>query len=249
MTRLDKLLTQSGLYSRSEARELIRSGRVSVDGETLRRPEVKAAEYAAVFVDGEEVNCSLCRYFMLNKPAGVLSATDDRSQPTVLDLLPREIRALGLFPVGRLDKDTTGLLLLTNDGGFAHRVISPKHGVVKTYLAVTASPVDAEDVRAFREGITLADGTHCLPAVLEPLDGCRCRVLVSEGKYHQVKRMLAACGKPCTALERTAVGALELDPELPRGGWRELRQFETGLVFGSSQDNQGADLCHFTSEI
>lgn len=249
MTRLDKLLTQSGLYSRSEARELIRSGRVSVDGETLRRPEVKAAEGAAVFVDGEEVNCSLCRYFMLNKPAGVLSATDDRSQPTVLDLLPREIRALGLFPVGRLDKDTTGLLLLTNDGGFAHRVISPKHGVVKTYLAVTASPVDAEDVRAFREGITLADGTHCLPAVLEPLDGCRCRVLVSEGKYHQVKRMLAACGKPCTALERTAVGALELDPELPRGGWRELRQFETGLVFGSSQDNQGADLCHFTSEI
>ena len=249
MTRLDKLLTQSGLYSRSEARELIRSGRVSVDGETLRRPEVKAAEDAAVFVDGEEVNCSLCRYFMLNKPAGVLSATDDRSQPTVLDLLPREIRALGLFPVGRLDKDTTGLLLLTNDGGFAHRVISPKHGVVKTYLAVTASPVDAEDVRAFRERITLADGTRCLPAVLEPLDGCRCRVLVSEGKYHQVKRMLAACGKPCTALERTAVGALELDPELPRGGWRELRQFETGLVFGSSQDNQGADLCHFTSEI
>lgn len=249
MTRLDKLLTQSGLYSRSEARELIRSGRVSVDGETLRRPEVKAAEDAAVFVDGEEVNCSLCRYFMLNKPAGVLSATDDRSQPTVLDLLPREIRALGLFPVGRLDKDTTGLLLLTNDGDFAHRVISPKHGVVKTYLAVTASPVYAEDVRAFREGITLADGTRCLPAVLEPLDGCRCRVLVSEGKYHQVKRMLAACGKPCTALERTAVGALELDPELPRGGWRELRQFETGLVFGSSQDNQGADLCHFTSEI
>ena len=249
MTRLDKLLTQSGLYSRSEARELIRSGRVSVDGETLRRPEVKAAEDAAVFVDGEEVNCSLCRYFMLNKPAGVLSATDDRSQPTVLDLLPREIRALGLFPVGRLDKDTTGLLLLTNDGGFAHRVISPKHGVVKTYLAVTASPVDAEDVRAFREGITLSDGTRCLPAVLEPLDGCRCRVLVSEGKYHQVKRMLAACGKPCTALERTAVGALELDPELPRGGWRELRQFETGLVFGSSQDNQGADLCHFTSGI
>lgn len=249
MTRLDKLLTQSGLYSRSEARELIRSGRVSVDGETLRRPEVKAAEDAAVFVDGEEVNCSLCRYFMLNKPAGVLSATDDRSQHTVLDLLPREIRALGLFPVGRLDKDTTGLLLLTNDGGFAHRVISPKHGVVKTYLAVTASPVDAEDVRAFREGITLADGTRCLPAVLEPLDGCRCRVLVSEGKYHQVKRMLAACDKPCTALERTAVGALELDPELPRGGWRELRQFETGLVFGSSQDNQGDDLCHFTSEI
>ena len=249
MTRLDKLLVQSGLYSRSDARALIRSGSVAVNGVTVDKPETKADESAVITVLGAQVNCAEYRYFMLDKPAGVLSATEDPGQPTVLDLLPRELRALGLSPVGRLDKDTTGLLLLTNDGDYAHRVISPKHGVVKTYLAVTASPVDAEDVRAFREGITLADGTRCLSAVLEPLDGCRCRVLVSEGKYHQVKRMLAACGKPCTALERTAVGALELDPELPRGGWRELRQFETGLVFGSSQDNQGADLCHFTSEI
>ena len=234
MTRIDKLLAQSGLYSRSEARELIRSGRVTADGTAVSKPEQKLPENSVICVGGEEVNCSRFRYFMLNKPSGVLSATDDRSQSTVLDLLPKELRSLGLFPVGRLDKDTTGLLLLTNDGEFAHRVISPKHGVIKTYIAATTLPVDAEDVEAFAEGVTLADGTRCLPAVLEPLDGCKCRVLVSEGKYHQVKRMLASRGKYVTALRRVKVGALELDPDLPEGAFRELRQFETGLVFGSS---------------
>ena len=235
MTRLDKLLAQSGLYSRSEARDLIRARRVSVGGEIASKPEQKCADSAEIRVDGEPVNCERFRYFMLDKPAGVLSATDDKSQSTVLDLLPAELRRLGLFPVGRLDKDTTGLLLLTNDGEFAHRVISPRHGVVKTYLARTAAQTGPEDVRAFAEGLTLADGTRCLPAVLEPLEGSLCRVLVSEGKYHQVKRMLAAVGKPCLELRRVKIGALELDPALHPGGFRELRQFETGLIFGSSQ--------------
>ena len=235
MTRLDKLLAQSGLYSRSEARDLIRARRVSVGGEIASKPEQKCADSAEIRVDGELINCSRFRYFMLDKPAGVLSATDDKSQSTVLDLLPAELRRLGLFPVGRLDKDTTGLLLLTNDGEFAHRVISPRYGVVKTYLAHTAAQTGPEDVRAFAEGLTLADGTRCLPAVLEPLEGCLCRVLVSEGKYHQVKRMLAAVGKPCLELRRVKIGALELDPALHPGGFRELRQFETGLIFGSSQ--------------
>lgn len=234
MVRLDKLLAQSGLFSRSEARTLTRSGRVTVDGAVVRSPEAKVEESAEVRVDGDAVNCSLLRYFMLDKPAGVLSATDDKKQSTVLDLLPREIRALGLFPVGRLDKDTTGLLLLTNDGDFAHRVISPKHGVAKTYIANTALPVDARDVAAFAEGVTLADGTQCLPALLEPLEGCRCRVVVYEGKYHQVKRMLASRGKNVLALRRIKIGALELDEKLGAGGFRELRQFETGLVFSSS---------------
>ena len=235
MTRLDKLLAQSGLYSRSEARDLIRARRVSVGGEIASKPEQKCEDSAVIRVDGELVNCARFRYFMLDKPAGVLSATDDRSQSTVLDLLPAELRRLGLFPVGRLDKDTTGLLLLTNDGEFAHRVISPRYGVVKTYLARTAAQTGPEDVSAFAEGLTLADGTRCLPAVLEPLEGCLCRVLVSEGKYHQVKRMLAAAGKPCLELRRIKIGALELDPALNPGGFRELRQFETGLIFGSSQ--------------
>lgn len=152
MTRLDKLLVQSGLYSRSDARALIRSGSVAVNGVTVDKPETKADESAVITVLGAQVNCAEYRYFMLDKPAGVLSATEDPGQPTVLDLLPRELRALGLSPVGRLDKDTTGLLLLTNDGDYAHRVISPKHGVVKTYIASTALPVTAEDVEAFREG-------------------------------------------------------------------------------------------------
>ena len=234
MTRLDKLLAQSGLYSRSEARSLIRAGRVAADGEVIRSCEAKLGPNAVITVDGEEICCAEFRYFMLDKPAGVLSATDDRKQPTVLDLLPGELRALGLFPAGRLDKDTTGLLLLTNDGDYAHRVISPKHGVVKTYIASTAIPVTAEDVAAFRVGLTLADGTRCLPAALEPLEGGSCRVQVSEGKYHQVKRMLASRGKPVLTLRRVKIGGLELDETLGPGGLKELRQFEAALVFGLS---------------
>lgn len=234
MQRLDKLLTQSGMYTRSEARVIIRDGRAAVDGAVVRRPEEKCRDDAAITVDGTPVNCAKFRYFMMDKPAGVLSATDDKSQQTVLDLLPREIQALGLFPVGRLDKDTTGLLILTNDGDLAHRVISPKHGVIKTYIAETETPVGEEAVRAFAEGVELADGTKCLPAVLAPLEGQRCRVEVGEGKYHQVKRMLAACGHPCVALRRVKEGELELDKSLGPGGFRELRQFEISLLFSSS---------------
>ena len=234
MTRIDKLLAQSGLYSRSQARELIRDGRVAANRVVVSKPEQKVDDAAVICVDGVEINCEPSRYFMLDKPAGVLSATDDRNQSTVLDLLPRELRALGLFPVGRLDKDTTGLLLLTNDGDFAHRVISPKHNVVKTYLATTTFPVDSEDIAAFHEGLTLADGTKCLPAVLEPLGGRVCRVLVREGKYHQVKRMLASRGKNVVQLRRLAIGQLWIDQGLGEGGYRELRQFEKQLVFSSS---------------
>ena len=235
MMRFDRLLAQSGLYTRSEARDIIRAGRASADGAVRTRPELRVDDGARVLVDGAEVNCAAKRCFMLDKPAGVLSATDDKSQRTVLDLFPQEIRRLGIFPVGRLDKDTTGLLLLTNDGDYAHRVISPKYGVLKTYIASTASPVTAEDVRRFADGLVLADGTVCLPALLEPLEGNTCRVVVGEGKYHQVKRMLAAVGRPCEALRRVSIGALELDENLGPGGWKELRQFEAGLVFGSSR--------------
>ena len=231
MTRLDKLLAQSGLYSRSEARDLIRARRVTVRGEIASKPEQKCADSAEIRVDGETVNCARFRYFMLDKPAGVLSATDDKSQSTVLDLLPAELRRLGLFPVGRLDKDTTGLLLLTNDGEFAHRVISPRYGVVKTYLARTAAQTGPEDVRAFAEGLTLADGTRCLPAVLEPLEGSLCRVLVSEGKYHQVKRMFAAIGHPVVALERLRIGEVWLDSALAPGESRPLTAQEAESLY------------------
>lgn len=228
--RLDKLISDSGLYSRSEARTLVRAGRISVDGETVTAPERKFPREAAVRVDGAAVNCSRYRYFMLDKPAGYVCATEDRSLPTVLELLPAEYRGLGLFPVGRLDRDTTGLLLLTNDGDYAHRVISPKSKVEKCYLASTEGQVTAEDVSAFAEGLTLADGTQCLPAKLEPLEAGRCLVRVMEGKYHQVKRMLASRGKPVTALRRLSIGALSLPEASEPGELRELDEKSKNLA-------------------
>ena len=232
LNRLDKLLADSGQFTRSEARNAIRSGRVTVNGIVESKPEAKYDEESGrICIDGETINCASKRYLMLYKPAGVLSATDDPRQPTVLDLLPRSFQRLKLFPVGRLDKDTTGLLLLTNDGDFAHRVISPKKHVPKRYRAVLDRPVTAEDVQAFADGIMLADGTQCLPAVLAPSEETTGIVTVYEGKYHQVKRMFASRGKAVTALHREQIGALVLDPSLFPGDWRELREEELALVF------------------
>lgn len=221
--RLDRLLSELGVASRSELRQLIRSGRVSVDGQTVVASEKRVdPEKSRVCLDGEELSYRRYRYFMMDKPAGVLSVTEDRRQETVLDLLPPELKRLGLFPVGRLDKDTSGLLLLTNDGDFAHRVISPKSGVEKRYRAEVEGVPDEEDVRAFAEGLCLADGTRCLPARLEITGESVCFVTVMEGKYHQVKRMLAARGKPVTGLRRLSVGALTMPESLTPGGIREL---------------------------
>ena len=223
--RLDKLLSELGVASRKELRDIIRRGRVRVDGVTVTAPEQKVdAERSEISLDGETLRWQRFRYFMMDKPEGVLSVTEDRRQSTVLDLLPEELRRLGLFPVGRLDKDTSGLLLLTNDGDFAHRVISPKSGVEKRYRAEVEGVPDERDVRAFERGIVLADGTECLPAKLETTGESVCFVTVMEGKYHQVKRMLAACGKPVVHLRRLSVGALTLDESLTPGGVRELSQ-------------------------
>ena len=220
--RLDKLIADSGLYSRSEARSLVKCGRVTVDGETVRAPERRFKRNCAVAVDGTELNCSKYRYFMLDKPAGYVCANEDRSLPTVLELLPEEYRGLGLFTVGRLDRDTTGLLLLTNDGDFAHRVISPKSNVEKCYLARTEGDVTEEDVRLFAEVLRLADGTLCLPAKLERAGNGLCLVRVREGKYHQVKRMLAAVGKPVLELRRLSIAELGLKEGSRPGSLVEL---------------------------
>ena len=159
---------------------------------------------------------------MLNKPSGVLSAAKDPDCPTVVDLLPPELSRRGLFPAGRLDKDTTGLLIITDDGDFAHRMLAPKSHVYKTYEAVLVQPVTPEDIEAFAQGVTLGDGTECLNAVLEPLEGTRVRVKIREGKYHQVKRMFAARGNAVLALKRTHIGSVALDIALPEGGCREM---------------------------
>lgn len=232
LMRLDKLLSDMGIASRKELREIIRSGRVSVDGAVETRPEVKLdPAQVSVKLDGRELRYQKYHYFMIDKPTGVVTATEDRKQPTVLDLLTPEMRRMGLFPVGRLDKDTSGLLLLTDDGEFAHRVISPKSCVKKRYYAEVEGEADAEDVLAFSRGILLADGTQCLPAELELLGGGKCIVTVMEGKYHQVRRMLASRGKPVLTLRRLSIGGLVLGDELGAGNWRELSAQDLCTLF------------------
>ena len=241
--RLDKYLSELGIASRRELREIIRSGRVFVDGRCARDEGLRIdAEKAEVRLDGKTLCYRRFHYYMMDKPPGVITATEDRTQKTVRDLLPEELRALDLFPVGRLDKDTSGLLLLTNDGDFAHRVIAPKSEVWKRYLARVDGVPDQDDAAAFRDGLLLADGTRCLPAVLIPLGGDLCEVLVQEGKYHQVRRMLAARGKKVLTLRRLSIGALVLDDELGAGRVRPLNEAEIAQIFSSpEQRSERAD--------
>ncbi|MBQ9459548.1 MAG: rRNA pseudouridine synthase [Oscillospiraceae bacterium] len=230
MERLDKLLASTGRWSRSEAKRLIREGRVKADGRTASSPEEKYdARSAALTVDGQDVLLERFVYIMLHKPAGVLSATEDGHGKTVLELLPEEYRKRGLFPVGRLDKDTEGLLLLTDDGQLAHELLSPKKHVDKVYFVRVEGRLSEEDVTAFAGGMTLGDGLSCLPAGLEILSAsARSEALVTlrEGKFHQIKRMLAARGKPVVYLKRLSMGALKLDETLAAGAWRRLCEEE-----------------------
>ena len=228
LERLDKILSGTGRWSRREVKDLVKAGRVTADGAVVAGPEDKFdREAVELRVDGEAVDGERYCYLMLHKPGGVLSATEDPKQPTVLDLLPPHLRRVGLFPVGRLDKDTEGLLLLTNDGPLGHRLLAPKKHVDKVYFVRVEGRLDQEDRRAFRTGMVLGDGLRCLPAeleVLEPPDTGL--VTLREGKYHQVKRMLASRGKPVAYLKRLSMGPLRLDPELAPGAWRPLTQGE-----------------------
>lgn len=234
MERLDKLLASTGRWSRKEVKELVRQGRVTARGQRALKPEEKFDLNDDIRVDGQPVCCQKFTYLMMNKPGGLLSATEDKRQRTVLDLLPEQYQRQGLFPVGRLDKDTEGLLLLTNDGELAHRLLAPKSHVDKVYLARVDGRVDDTDVQAFRQGMTLDDGLDCMPAGLEPLgDGSSCLVTLREGKFHQVKRMLAHRGKPVEYLKRLSMGAIKLDENLDYGQWRELTAEEvSGLQEG-----------------
>lgn len=232
--RLDKLLASTGRWSRSEVKRLVREGRVLVDGRIAASAEEKYdADAAAITVDGETVTLSRFAYIMLHKPAGVLSATEDGRGKTVLDLLPEEYKKRGLFPVGRLDKDTEGLLLLTDDGQLAHDLLSPKKHVDKVYFARVEGRLDEDDRAAFAAGMTLGDGLSCLPAGLEIVSsGARseARVTIREGKFHQIKRMFAARGKPVVYLKRLSMGPLSLDDALPCGAWRALRDEELKML-------------------
>lgn len=228
--RLDKVIASTGKFSRREVKNLVRQGRVLVDGAPARSAEDKVeAENVEITVNGEVLTYRRFTWIMLNKPAGYLSATEDGRGATVLDLLPQELQKQGLFPVGRLDKDTEGLLLLTNEGGLAHDLLSPKRHVDKVYYARVAGHVIEEDCRAFAAGMTLEDGLVCQPAGLEILtsgEESEVHVTLREGKFHQVKRMLADRGKPVLYLERVKMGNLPLDPALGRGEYRFLTDAE-----------------------
>jgi 16S rRNA pseudouridine516 synthase len=229
--RLDKILANTGHWSRREAADLIRTGRVKVDGAVVTRREDKFPENARFQVDGEDISGEKFTYLMLHKPDGLVSATDDPRQPTVLSLLPQHLQNIGLFPAGRLDKDTVGLLLLTNDGALAHALLSPRRHVDKTYFVRVDGVLDGADEAAFTSGMTLADGLQCLPAGLKRLaQPDEALVTLHEGKYHQIKRMLAARGKPVLFLKRLTFGPLTLDEGLEPGQWRPLTEGEVAAL-------------------
>ncbi len=235
--RLDKLLTHLNCGSRKEVQRFIRAGRVEVDGNAVYDPAYKIdPDKAVVTLDGCVQHYRAQRYYMLNKPPGVITANSDGQHKTVLDLFPENERR-GLFAVGRLDKDTEGLLIVTDDGALSHALMSPSKHVDKVYEAEVDGPLVPEAVQMFRDGITLKDGDTCLPAALEILRGgteAFVRVTLREGKYHQVKRMIAAAGGKVSGLRRIRLGGLELDPELKRGAFRELTREELEKLEGGA---------------
>lgn len=232
MERLDKRLVATGQWSRKEAKELIRAGRVQVCGQVCRSCEEKVGAETPVTVDGAAIGADTPVYLMLHKPAGVISATEDSGERTVLDLLPAPYQGRGVFPVGRLDKDTEGLLLLTNDGPLAHRLLAPRRHVDKVYYVEVDGRLDQTDVEAVSQGILLRDGYRCLPGELELLPGeSAAHITIREGKYHQIKRMMASRGKPVTYLKRIRFGGIALDEQLEKGGWRALTDQEIQSLF------------------
>ena len=232
MERLDKFLCDSGVGTRSQVKVILKAGRVTVDGKPERDNSRKIdPDVHVIMLDGEVLGGRRCMVLMLNKPAGFVTATEDAADRTVMELIPDRYRHLDLKPVGRLDKATEGLLLFTNDGDLLHRLISPKKEVPKVYYARHEGQATQEDVDAFAAGLTLRDGTKCLPAKLEPLGAGESLVTVCEGKYHQVRRMMASRNMTVLYLERRQEAFLKL-ANLPRGMVRELTEAEIGQLEG-----------------
>lgn len=243
--RLDKIIASTGRWSRREVKELVRQGRVTVNGAAVRSAEEKTdPETAEITVNGEALPWRQYTWVMLNKPAGYLSATEDGRGATVLDLLPQELQRQHLFPVGRLDKDTEGLLLLTNQGDLAHDLLSPKKHVDKEYGVRVEGRLTAADCAAVKAGLHLDDGLDCQPAelaILPNTGGREAHITIREGKFHQIKRMMAYLGKPVLYLERVRMGNLTLDSALPRGSWRFLTEDEVRgleIAVGEAEKNR-----------
>ena len=230
MMRLDKYLCETGFGTRSQVKDLLKKGQVMVNGEVVKKPELKINETTdQILCQGKKVSYQKNIYLMLHKPAGVVSATEDSREKTVLDLVRPEDRKNGLFPVGRLDKDTEGLLLLTDDGELAHWLLSPKKHVDKTYYAKIDGQVTEEHVKQFREGLDIGDEKKTLPAVLTILLSgpvSEIEVTIHEGRFHQIKRMFEAVGCKVTYLKRLSMGSLVLDETLPPEEYRPLTESE-----------------------
>ncbi len=229
--RLDKYISNAGCGSRNDVKALIRSGHIAVNGSTVSDCGYHVMPGDTVTVDGKPIDDHRFHYYMLNKPAGYVSATTDPVEKTVMDLFPSDHKK-GLAPVGRLDKDTVGLLLITDDGELTHRLISPKHDVAKVYYVQTAEVITDSDTEAFASGITLSDGTALMPATLsiDTKNPRAATVTIREGKYHQIKRMFGARGNKVTYLKRLSMGSLELDPDLSEGDYRELTANEISMI-------------------
>lgn len=232
--RLDKLLSNSGYGTRKEIKKLIKDGVVLVNGEVAKDIGLHIdPESSAIEINGQRLNYRKFIYVMMNKPAGVVSATWDKKLPTVIDILPGEFKCFDLFPVGRLDIDTEGLLIMTNDGQMAHELLSPKKHVSKIYYALVSGNVGEEDIRLFREGVTLEDGYKTMPADLHIVrsgDTSEIELKIYEGKFHQVKRMFEAAGKKVKYLRRIQMGKLMLDESMKPGESRELEAEEVELL-------------------
>ena len=229
MIRLDKFLADMSVGTRSEVKKFIRQGSVEVDGVTVRTPEVKIDEkLQTVTCKGHIVSYEMYEYYMLNKPAGIISATIDSKERTVIDLIDSKKRK-DLFPVGRLDKDTEGLLLITNDGELAHKLLSPKKHVDKVYYAKVEGIVNAEDIKAFEQGVEIGEDEVTMPAKLEIILSdmvSEIYLTIQEGKFHQVIRMFEAVGKKVIYLKRLSMGTLRLDGKLAPGEYRQLTKEE-----------------------
>ena len=228
--RLDKYISVAAAVSRNDAKTLIGKGNVSVNDMVVKSIDFKVSDSDMVCVTGKKVCYKEFVYLVMNKPAGVLSASSDKRVKTVIDLVPEEYRHYTLFPVGRLDKDTTGLLLITNDGDFAHKVISPKSNIDKKYHVVLDGQVTDEHIDSFARGVVLADGTECYPAKLEKSGDFEAYITIREGKYHQVKRMFGVVGLGVNKLRRLSVGDLLLPKDLGEGECRELTREELLLL-------------------
>lgn len=239
--RLDRMLSGQGIGTRREIKEMLANGAVTVDGKNVTSSAIKIdTAKNEVCVDGVPVLYREHVYIMMNKPSGVVSATEDPHKQTVIDILPRSLRRPGLFPAGRLDRDTEGFMLLTDDGTFAHNILSPKKHVEKEYVAIIDSPLSPEQIQSFENGLVIDGDQTCLPARLEVLEngtsggGMRVMVSIHEGKYHQIKRMFEALGHEVLYLKRMSMGGLHLDPRLAPGEARKLSDDEVAKIAGIS---------------